>query len=65
MVGEEGLEVQVGVNLKIVKVNGDIDGGIKHGVSEEVVEVHGGSGGNGSVGEVYGNMQIVSNNLKS
>ena len=65
MVGEEGLKVQVRVNLEIIKINGDVDGSIEHGISEEVVVVHCGGGGNGDVGEAHNNMWIVLYNLKS
>ena len=64
-VGEEGLEVQVGVDLEIVKVNGDVDGSIEHGVGEEVIVVHCGDGGSSDVGEVCDGVWIVLNNLKS
>ena len=64
-VGEEGLEVQVGVNLEIIEINGDVDGSVKHGVGEEVIVVHCGGGGNSDVGKVCDEVQIVSNNPKS
>ena len=63
--GEEGLEVQVGVDLEIVKINGDVDGSVKHGVGEEIVVAHCGGGGNNDVGEARDEVWIASNNLKS
>ena len=64
-VGEEGLEVQIGVNSEVIEIDGDVDGSVEHGVSEEVVVVHCGVGGNGDIGGVCNSVQIVSNNPKS
>ena len=63
-VGEEGLEVQVGVDLELVEIDRDIDGGVEHGVGEEIVVVHRG-GGDDDVGDACDKVRIVSNNLKS